>query len=53
VKRRGFSAIQLEGLNVSLNDRSDFFYLGDKASLKETLFFSGRVKEAIFSEDVP
>ena len=50
VKRRGFSAIQLEGLNVSLNDRSDFFYLGDKASLKEALFLSGRAKEAIFSE---
>jgi ABC-type sugar transport system permease subunit len=36
--------------NISLNDWSDLLYLGDKASLKEALFLSGRVKEAIFSE---
>jgi len=49
-KRKGFSPIQLEGLNISLNDWSDLLYSEDKASLKEALFLSGRAKEAIFSE---
>jgi len=49
-KRKGFSPVQLEGLNVSLNDWSNLLYLGDKANLEEALFLSGRTKEAIFSE---
>jgi len=52
-KRKGFSPVQLEGLNVSLNDWSDLLYSEDKASLKEALFFSGRAKEAIFSRNAP
>ena len=49
-KRKGYSPIQLEGLSISLNDWSDLLYSGDKASLKEALFLSGRTKEAICSE---
>jgi len=49
-KRKGYSPIQLEGLNISLNEWSDLLYSEDKASLKEVLFLSGRAKEAIFSE---
>jgi len=43
-KRKGYSPIQLEGLNISLNEWED------KAILKEVLFFSGRTKEIISSE---
>ena len=49
-KRKGSSPAQLEGLNISLNDWSDLHNFEDKASLKESLFLSGRAKEAIFSE---
>jgi len=48
-KRKGYSPIQLEGLNISLNDWSNLLYSEDKASLKEALFLSGGAKEAIFS----
>jgi len=48
-KRKGFSPVQLEGLNVSLNDWSDLLY-ADKVIPEEALFLSGRTKEAIFSE---
>jgi len=51
-KRKGYSPVQLEGLNISLNDWSDLLYSEDKASLKEALFLSGRAKEAIFLEGV-
>jgi len=50
-KRKGFSPVQLEGLNISLNEWSDLLYSEDKASLKEALFLSGRAKEAIFSRN--
>jgi len=49
-KRKGYSPVQLEGLNISLNDWSDLHNFEDKASLKEALFLSERTKEAIFSE---
>ena len=48
-KRKGFSPVQLEGLNVSLNDWSDLLY-SNKVIPEELLFPSGKVKEAIFSE---
>lgn len=48
-KRKGFSPVQFEGLNVSLNDWSDLLY-SDKVIPEELLFPSGKVKEAIFSE---
>ena len=50
-KRKGYSPIQLEGLNISLNEWSDLLYSEDKPSLKEALFLSGRAKEAIFSRN--
>jgi len=49
-KRKGFSPVQIEGLNVSLNDWSDLLYSGDKAFPEESLFLSGKGKETIFSE---
>ena len=49
-KRKGYSPVQLEGLDVSLNDWFDLLYSGDKAIPEEALFLSGRLKEAIFSE---
>ena len=49
-KRKGFSPVQLEGLNISLNDWSDLLYSKDKIILKETFSLSGRAKEAIFLE---
>jgi len=49
-KRKGFSPVQLEGLNASLNDWSDFLYSGNKAIPEETLFLSGRLKDGIFSK---
>jgi len=48
-KRKGFSPIQLEGLNISLNDWSDLLCSEDKDSLKEVFSLSERVKEAILS----
>ena len=47
-KRKGYSPIQLEGLNISLNEWSDLLYSEDKASLKEALFFSGEGKRGNF-----
>jgi hypothetical protein len=52
-KRKGFSPVQLEGLNISLNEWSDLLYSEDKAIPEEILFLSGRLKEAIFSEGAP
>ncbi len=49
-KRKGFSPVQLEGLNVSLNDWSDFLYSGDRTIPEESLFLSGKEKETTFSE---
>ena len=51
-KRKGFSPVQLEGLNISLNDWSDLHNFEDKASLKEALFLSGKGKEAIFAKNL-
>ncbi|MEA1964743.1 MAG: hypothetical protein U9O41_06415 [Candidatus Aerophobetes bacterium] len=49
-KRKGFSPVQLEGLNVSLNDWSELLYSGDRTIQEESLFFSGKGKETIFQE---
>jgi len=46
-KRKGYSPIQLEGLNISLNDWSDLLYSEDKASLKEALSLSERAKDIV------
>jgi len=46
-KRKGYSLIQREGLNVSLNDWSDLLYSGGKVMPEEALFLSGKVKEPI------
>jgi len=52
-KRKGFSPVQLEGLNASLNDWSDLLYLGNRASLKKGSLSLWGAKEAIFSEGAP
>ena len=49
-KRKGFTPIQLKGLNVSLNDWSDLLYSEGKTISEEALFLSERTKEAIFSK---
>jgi len=46
-KRKGYSPVQLEGLNISLNDWSDLLYSGEEAILEEALFLSGKGKEAV------
>jgi len=43
-KRKGYSPVQLEGLNISLNDWSDLLYSEDKATPEGVLFLSGRLK---------
>jgi len=50
-KRKGFSPIQLEGLNISLNDFSFLLYSGDKTIPEESLFLSRKGKEAVFSQN--
>ena len=49
-KRKGFSPVQLEGLNISLNDWPDLLYSGDKATLKEALFLILRKGKKRFSQ---
>ena len=49
-KRKGYSPIQLEGLNISLNEWPDLLYSRDKAIPEEAVFLSGKVKEIVFSE---
>jgi len=49
-KRKGYSPVQLEGLDVSLNEWSDLLYSEDKAIPEKPLFLSRKGKEAIFSE---
>lgn len=44
--------MQLEGVNVSLNNWSDFLCSRDKVIPEEVLFLSGRLKDAIFSKAV-
>lgn len=52
-KRKGFSPIQIEALNVSLSDWSDLLYSEDKAILEEALFLSRGVKEVISQKKQP
>jgi len=49
-KRKGYSPIQLEELNVSLNNWSDLLYSGDKAMLEQALFRSGKTKEIVLQK---
>jgi len=46
-KRKGFSPVQLDGLNVSLNDWSDLLYSQDGTILEEILLLSGKRKEIL------
>lgn len=50
-KRKRYSPVQLEGLNISLNDWCDLLYSEDEAILEEALFLSRGVKETILSEN--
>jgi len=47
-KGRGYSPTQLEGLNIFLNDWSDFLYSGDKVIPEEALSLFKRARTAIF-----
>ncbi len=46
-KRKGYSPIQLEGLNVALNDWSDLLYSKDKVVSEEALSLSERTKDMV------
>jgi len=52
-KRKGYSPVRLEGLNVSLNDWSVLLHLGDKVVPEEALFLSGKTKEIVSSGNAP
>ena len=51
-KRKGYSPVQLKGLDISLNDWPNLLYSGDKAIPEEPLSLSRKGKEAIFSRSI-
>jgi len=50
-KRKGFSPVQLKGLNMSLNDWSDLLYSADEVTLKSSLF-SLKEQKRRFSQEM-